>query len=114
MRAHSDDHHVGKDPGQVTEESRFGTRRVPIGWGQEMHDQATLVREACKWDHELRFPEQVPGLVDRTTAIAGSTPKGPVYLSLPQEVLCERTEIVGSDAAERSSIMPSRGAANPA
>ena len=101
----------GRTP--VTEETRFGARTVPIGWGQEMRDQAALVREACKWDYELRFPEQIPGLVDRAAAIADSTPKGPVYLSLPREVLCERTAYDVSDAAERSSIMPSRGAANP-
>jgi acetolactate synthase-1/2/3 large subunit len=47
------------------------------------------VREACKWEYELRFPEQVPELLDRAYAIATSTPKGPVYLSLPREVLCE-------------------------
>ena len=77
----------GRTP--VTEEGRFGARTVPIGWGQEMRDQAALVRESCKWDYELRFPEQVPDLLDRAAAIANSTPKGPVYLNLPREVLCE-------------------------
>ncbi len=101
----------GRTP--VTEEARFGARTVPIGWGQEMRDQAALVRESCKWDYELRFPEQVAGLIDRAAAIAGSTPKGPVYLSLPREVLCERTAVDVSGTAERSSIMPSRAAADP-
>jgi len=77
----------GRTP--ATEAGRFGARTVPIGWGQEMRDQAALVREACKWDYEVRFPEQVPELLDRAYAIATSTPKGPVYLSLPREVLCE-------------------------
>ena len=77
----------GRTP--ATEAGRFGSRTVPIGWGQEMRDQAALVREACKWDYEVRFPEQVPELLDRAYAIATSTPKGPVYLSLPREVLCE-------------------------
>ena len=77
----------GRTP--ATETGRFGSRTVPIGWGQEMRDQAALVREACKWDYEVRFPEQVPALLDRAYAIATSTPKGPVYLSLPREVLCE-------------------------
>jgi acetolactate synthase-1/2/3 large subunit len=77
----------GRTP--TVEQDRFGARTVPIGWGQEMRDQAALVREACKWDYELRFPEQVPQLLDRAHAIASSTPKGPVYLSLPREVLCE-------------------------
>jgi acetolactate synthase-1/2/3 large subunit len=38
----------GRTP--VTERGRFGSRTVPIGWGQEMRDQTALVREACKWD----------------------------------------------------------------
>jgi acetolactate synthase I/II/III large subunit len=77
----------GRTP--ALEGGRFGARTVPIGWGQEMRDQAALVREACKWEYEVRFPEQVPELIDRAHAIATSTPKGPVYLSLPREVLCE-------------------------
>lgn len=77
----------GRTP--VTEQGRLGSRTVPIGWGQEMRDQTALVREATKWDYELRFPEQALDVVDRAYAIACSTPKGPVYLSLPREVLCE-------------------------
>lgn len=77
----------GRTP--TTESGRFGSRTVPIGWGQEMRDQAALVREACKWEYEVRFPEQVPELIERALAIATSTPRGPVYLSLPREVLCE-------------------------
>lgn len=77
----------GRTP--VTEQGRLGSRTVPIGWGQEMRDQTALVREATKWDYELRFPEQARDVVDRAYAIACSTPKGPVYLSLPREVLCE-------------------------
>ncbi|QDZ00552.1 thiamine pyrophosphate-requiring protein [Nitratireductor mangrovi] len=79
----------GRTP--VMESGRFGARTVPIGWGQEMRDQTALVREASKWDYELRFPEQIGPLLDRAHAIANSTPKGPVYLSLPREVLCETT-----------------------
>jgi len=77
----------GRTP--TVERGRFGARTVPISWGQEMRDQAALVREACKWEYEVRFPEQVPELLDRAHAIATSTPAGPVYLSLPREVLCE-------------------------
>ncbi|HKJ61931.1 MAG TPA: thiamine pyrophosphate-requiring protein, partial [Hyphomicrobiales bacterium] len=77
----------GRTP--TTEKGRFGCRTVPIGWGQEMRDQAALIREACKWDYELRFPEQAVEMVDRAYAIANSTPRGPVYISLPREVLCE-------------------------
>lgn len=85
----------GRTP--ATEGGRFGARTVPITWGQEMYDQTALVREACKWDYELRYPEQLPDLLDRGWAIANSTPTGPVYLSLPREVLCEDCPAEGLD-----------------
>ncbi|MEP3431273.1 MAG: thiamine pyrophosphate-requiring protein [Roseibium sp.] len=83
----------GRTP--TTEKGRFGSRTVPIGWGQEMRDQTGLVREACKWDYELRFPEQTLETVDRAKAIAETTPRGPVYVSLPREVLCEPCPVDG-------------------
>ena len=100
----------GRTP--VTEKSRFGARTVPIGWGQEMFDQTALVRETTKWDYELRFPEQVAELFDRAWAISNSTPKGPVYLSLPREVLCEQTPPEGLD--QPSSMAPVVTAPDPA
>ncbi|MHC2569730.1 thiamine pyrophosphate-requiring protein [Rhizobium leguminosarum] len=77
----------GRTP--VVEKGRLGARTVPIGWGQEMRDQAAMIRESVKWDYELKFPEQAVDIIDRAFAIANSTPRGPVYLSLPREVLCE-------------------------
>jgi len=100
----------GRTP--VTEKSRFGARTVPIGWGQEMFDQTAMVRETTKWDYELRFPEQVAELFDRAWAISNSTPKGPVYLSLPREVLCEQTPPEGLD--QPSSMAPVVTAPDPA
>ena len=99
----------GRTP--VMEGDRFGARTVPIGWGQEMRDQTALVREACKWDYELKFPEQSAGLLDRAHAIANSTPKGPVYLSLPRETLCEPTPRDGLEGP--ATIRPVTGAPNP-
>lgn len=77
----------GRTP--VAEKGRLGARTVPIGWGQEMRDQAAMIRETVKWDYELKFPEQAVEIVDRAFAVANSTPRGPVYLSLPREILCE-------------------------
>ncbi|RCK53582.1 acetolactate synthase [Thalassospira profundimaris] len=99
----------GRTP--VMEQGRLGARTVPIGWGQEMRDQTALVREAVKWDYELKFPEQVPDMVDRAYAIANSQPKGPVYMSLPREVLCETCPQEGIDA--RSRMEPVRIAPHP-
>ena len=68
----------GRTP--TLESGRLGARTVPIGWGQEMRDQTAMVREPCKWDYELRFPEQIADVLDRAHGIANSTPKGPVYV----------------------------------
>jgi acetolactate synthase-1/2/3 large subunit len=97
----------GRTP--VTEAGRFGSRTVPIGWGQEMRDQAALVRECCKWDYELRFPEQLVPALDRACAIATSTPAGPVYLALPREVLCEAAAV----STAPPSLAPSRAGPDP-
>src|SRR3546814_16698326 len=70
----------------------------------EMRDQAAMIRECCKWDYELRFPEQVAGLLDRAHAIASSTPKGPVYLALPRETLCEQAPAEGLEAPPSMEI----------
>jgi len=64
-----------------------------------MRDQAALVRESVKWDFELREPEQIADLVDRAYAVSNSLPKGPVYLSLPREPLCELYECTNLGAA---------------
>lgn len=98
----------GRTP--VAEGGRFGARTVPIGWGQEMFDQTALVREACKWDYELRFADQVSPVLDRGWSIANSDPLGPVYLSLPREVLCEDCPPEGLDAPSR--MAPAKTVAN--
>lgn len=99
----------GRTP--TLEKGRFGARTVPIGWGQEMLDQTALVREACKWDYELRFPEQVNDVMDRAYGIASSLPRGPVYVSLPREVLCETVPAEGS--ARRPQMQAARTAPYP-
>ena len=99
----------GRTP--VVEKGRLGARTVPIGWGQEMRDQAAMIRESVKWDYELKFPEQAVDIVDRAFAIANSTPRGPVYLSLPREVLCEpcpSDELEGRATIAAASAGPRR------
>ncbi|MFV0298690.1 MAG: thiamine pyrophosphate-requiring protein [Hyphomicrobiaceae bacterium] len=77
----------GRTP--VTEFGRAGGRDVPIHWGQEMFDQASMLREFVKFDYELRYSDQVANVVDRALSVAMSEPRGPVYLSLPREALAE-------------------------
>ena len=76
---------AGRTP--INEDGALGARSVYIHWGQEMFDQASMVRDIVKWDYELRNPAQVEAVVDRALSIAMSEPRGPVYVSLPREVL---------------------------
>ena len=76
---------AGRTP--ITEKGSFGSRTRPIQWGQEMFDQAGMVRELVKWDYELRSPNQVGDMVARGAEVAMAHPRGPVYLMLPREPL---------------------------
>ena len=91
LNAHADDVPIlmmsGRTP--VTEHDRPGARRTPIQYGQEMFDQTAMVREAVKWDFELRYAENAAALTARAMAVARSAPMGAAYLSLPREPLAE-------------------------
>jgi acetolactate synthase-1/2/3 large subunit len=76
---------AGRSP--LTETGLLGSRDGYIHWAQEMYDQAGMIREIVKWDYELRNGEQLTTVVDRALAIAATEPRGPVYLSLPREVI---------------------------
>jgi acetolactate synthase I/II/III large subunit len=76
---------AGRTP--FTEVGHAASRSLFIHWAQEMFDQAGLVRETVKWDYEVKLPEQIHSAVDRALSIAMSEPRGPVYLTLPREVL---------------------------
>ncbi len=76
---------AGRSP--HAEDDIKGGRSIDIHWTQEMFDQAGMVREAVKWDYELRDASQLEAVVDRAFNIAEALPKGPVYLTLPREVL---------------------------
>ncbi len=76
---------AGRNP--LTESGQRGSRDTGIHWGQEMFDQAGMVRELCKWDYELRSGDQLEAVIDRAIEIATSEPCGPVYLTLPREVM---------------------------
>ncbi|MFL6799962.1 MAG: thiamine pyrophosphate-requiring protein [Xanthobacteraceae bacterium] len=76
---------AGRTP--ITESGSIASRNRPIHWGQESFDQGGMLREYVKWDYELRGGQPVEAVVDRALDIAMSEPRGPVYLTLPREVL---------------------------
>ena len=76
---------AGRSP--ILEDGALGARDMSIHWAQELFDQGGMLREVVKWDYELRDARQVDAVVDRALSLATSHPRGPVYLSLPREVL---------------------------
>ena len=77
---------AGRTP--ITESGALpAARNNYIHWAQEHFDQGGMLREFVKWDYELRHAEQVETVIDRALAIAQSEPQGPVYVTLPREVL---------------------------
>jgi acetolactate synthase-1/2/3 large subunit len=83
---------AGRTP--LTEEGLRGSRSNFIHWGQESLDQGSLLREFTRWDYELRNGDQVETVVDRALEMALGNPQGPVYLTLPREVLAQKMESV--------------------
>jgi acetolactate synthase-1/2/3 large subunit len=82
----------------------LGARNNYIHWAQEHFDQAGMLREFMKWDYELRHAEQVETVIDRALAIAKSEPQGPVYVTLPREILA--SDFSTQTVSERSTIAP--------
>src|SRR5689334_2705303 len=77
---------AGRTP--YTEEGGVpGERSGEIHWPQEMRDQRAMVREFVKWDYELPNSQVLESAVDRALNLALSEPRGPVYMTLPREVL---------------------------
>jgi acetolactate synthase-1/2/3 large subunit len=97
---------AGRTP--ITESGAVpAARNNYIHWAQEHFDQGGMLREFVKWDYELRHAEQVETVLDRALAIAKSEPQGPVYVTLPREVLA-------SDFSNRAfSVQPTIAPASP-
>ena len=88
-----------------------GGRNIHIHWTQEMYDQGGMVREAVKWDYELRNGAQAGAVVARAVEAAMAPPRGPVYLMLPREPL---SAPAGTDKATEPRSLPSAAHPDPA
>ncbi len=67
-----------------------GSRSSYIHWLQEQLDQHGIIRNYTKWDYELRRADQVGEVVNRAFQVSASDPPGPVYMTLPRELLMAR------------------------
>lgn len=102
---------AGRTP--FLEEGEAGARSLNIHWAQEMFDQAGMVRESVRWDYELKDPRQLVHATDRALAIAHSDPGGPVYMTLPREVLAMKPADIR--IGEQPLMQPARlGGPDPA
>ena len=93
---------AGRNP--ITEGGAAGSRDRPIHWAQEAFDQAGMLREFVKWDYELKRFDQLETVVDRALALSQSEPRGPVYLTLPREVLAERHDAIEYSDPSRAAV----------
>jgi len=102
---------AGRTP--ITESGALpAARNNYIHWAQEHFDQGGMLREFVKWDYELRHAEQVETVIDRALAIAKSEPQGPVYVTLPREILA--SDFSKNTLSEMPTIVPaSAPAADP-
>jgi acetolactate synthase I/II/III large subunit len=92
---------AGRTP--ITESGAVpAARNNYIHWAQEHFDQGGMLREFVKWDYELRHAEQIETVLDRALAIAKSEPQGPVYVTLPREVLASQFQ---NPFSENSTIV---------
>jgi acetolactate synthase-1/2/3 large subunit len=102
---------AGRTP--ITESGALpAARNNYIHWAQEHFDQGGMLREFVKWDYELRHAEQVETVLDRALAICKSEPQGPVYVTLPREILA--SDFSKQTYSAKSTIAPaSPPAADP-
>ena len=95
---------AGRTP--ITEEGLPGSRDLYIHWAQESFDQAAMLREYVKWDYELRTPAQLEAVVDRAFELMLAEPRGPVYLTLPREVLAAPVDALTIASPGRRHVAP--------
>ncbi len=85
-----------------------GARDIHVQWAQESFDQAAMVREYLKWDYELSHPSQLESVVDRALERALDEPRGPVYLSLPRDVIAQPLDEITVTTPSRREVASRR------
>ena len=98
---------AGRSP--LTQQGWPASRNAHIHWGQESFDQGAMVREFVKWDYELRAGQPVDEILGRAMDIAAAPPCGPVYLTLPREVLSEQVPVRVPTPFTRTDVPPVPG-----
>jgi acetolactate synthase I/II/III large subunit len=89
-----------------------GSRDNQVHFIQEPYDQAGLVRPYVKWEYNLHSGVTTKEVLRRAHSLMHSDPMGPVYLTLPREVLAQNWDekAVGSFPEARFGPVRARGA----
>jgi len=90
-----------------------GGKDMNIHWIQEQPDQNGIVRTFTKWDYEIRNNESLNWVMTKAFQVAEAEPAGPVYLTLPRELLIEEMQELQLPPAGRHG-QPMAPAADPA
>jgi len=80
---------AGRTP-WTTKNELPGARSNYVHWQQEMYDQAGMIRQFVKWDYEIKAIENASLVIQSAFRIAATEPCGPVYITLPREVMAAR------------------------
>ncbi len=78
---------------------------------QEQFNRANIVEGYVKWHYELTRPGNLHLAVQRAFQVAGTDPAGPVYLTLPREVLMQKMEDLVAEPGRAPTV--SAPAADP-
>jgi benzoylformate decarboxylase len=78
-------------------------------------DLATIARPLVKWSYEVRRLADLPRAVHRAATTALAPPRGPVFLSIPSDVLTESAELeLGTPTRIGSGVRPDPAAVEQA
>ena len=98
---------AGRAP-MSTFDGATGGRDTYVHFIQEPFDQASVVRPYVKWEYNLAWPSMAHEVVSRAGAVMQSDPTGPVYLTLPREVLAAPVDAASVGAYGHQNHLPVR------
>src|ERR1043166_4421655 len=89
----------------VVTSTNVDTRIIGRDSHTEGKDLVELTKQFTKWSCEVHRADRIPEILNRAFKVASTPPTGPVYLSLPSNLLGEHIDVQNPDA-ERSRIVP--------
>ncbi|KAJ6005970.1 thiamine pyrophosphate enzyme N-terminal TPP binding domain-containing protein [Penicillium sp. IBT 35674x] len=85
----------------------MGSRTEFIHWVQDVPDQASILRQYCRYSGEIKTGRNIKEMINRALQISLSDPKGPAYLMAAREVLEEKVDRKFLEKETLNPIAPS-------